>query len=161
MTLITWKYCAWISFVNIFLNCRLKVPVTYFDVESKVDWRKHSKRFSKIRRKKIGTRLRKADRNRNPCTFANLLLKAVRNTCKMYKKIRHQLNSKYRSCFPYNQHQFQLIKKRQKLIPKTSKPKISFLQKKKYNGKWRSLIFSNQTYVIKTNNNFLITRQRS
>jgi len=46
-----------------------------------VDRRKQSKIFSDISRKNNGTRLRKAARNKKPCTFANLLLKVVFKTC--------------------------------------------------------------------------------
>lgn len=84
----TWKYCAWISLVKILRKRKLKVPVIYLEVECKADWRKHNKIFSSMRRKNIGTRRRKAERKRNPCTFANRLLTAVRNTCKQSKKTR-------------------------------------------------------------------------
>lgn len=55
--------------VNIFLNRKPKAPVKYFEVENNADCRKHRRRFSTIRRKKIGTRRKKAARNKNPCTF--------------------------------------------------------------------------------------------
>jgi len=75
------------SSVNVFLNRKPKAPVKYFEVENNVDWRKHKRRFSTIRRKKVGTRRRKAARNKNPCTFANLLLKAVLITCNKNKSL--------------------------------------------------------------------------
>lgn len=78
---ITWKYCVWVSFVKTFLNRKLKVPVTYLEVEFNVDSRKHSKTFSIISRTNAGTRRRNAERNRKPWTLANLLLTAVRETC--------------------------------------------------------------------------------
>uniref|UniRef100_A0A2P2MUB0 ABC transporter D family member 1 n=1 Tax=Rhizophora mucronata TaxID=61149 RepID=A0A2P2MUB0_RHIMU len=49
-----------------------------------VDRRKQSKIFSDISRTNNGTRRRKAARNRNPCTLANLLLKAVFITCRKF-----------------------------------------------------------------------------
>lgn len=69
------------SRVKIFLKCILKIPVTYFEVEWRVERRKHKSRFSEIKRKNKGTRRRNAARKRNPWTFASLLLRAVRNTC--------------------------------------------------------------------------------
>lgn len=77
------------SRVNIFLKCRLKIPVTYFEVEWRVERRKHKSRFSEIKRKNKGTRRRNAARKRNPWTLASLLLRAVRNTC-MGDKYKHE-----------------------------------------------------------------------
>lgn len=59
----------------------------YFEVECIAERRKHNKIFSEINWKNNGTRRRKAARNRNPCTFASLFPKAVRNTWKQWEKM--------------------------------------------------------------------------
>lgn len=64
----------------------------YFDVDCMVDKRKHKRIFSEISRRNNGTRRRKAARNRKPCTFASLLLKVVRSTCKYVKFKCHWLS---------------------------------------------------------------------
>lgn len=70
------------SFVNIFLNRKFMVFVTYFEVECKVDRRKYKIIFLIINFKKVGIRRRKVVRNRKFCILVNLLFIVVRNICK-------------------------------------------------------------------------------
>jgi hypothetical protein len=70
------------------LKRKPKDPVKYFEVWYIVDWRKHRRRFSIIRRAKLGTRRRNVALNKYPCTFANLWPTAVRKTCRKIECIK-------------------------------------------------------------------------